>query len=148
MGRVYAADDVREYTYVVIWNADNSYNVYKCADRPMIFPSEGYLLLRVNDTEIQFPADQPRKFTFSKAEDIESGVSDVQSKGLFDVTQDKLNISGLKKGVKVAGIYSADGKQMMQGKTADGKVCLDVSGLKPGIYVVQCGDVKFKFLKK
>ncbi len=146
-GGVYA-DDVREYTYLMVWNSDSTYNTYKCADRPVVYCAEDYLQLKVNDTEVSYPANQALKFTFSKTEQAETGINTPSSEGLFDITQKNFVATGLAENVKAVSIYSVDGKRVMQKNTSGGSVAMDISMLKAGIYVVQCGSVNFKFLKK
>ncbi len=148
MGEVYASERIREYTYVVIWETDSTCNVYKSSDNPIIIPTADYLSLRVNGTEVQYPANKPFRITFSKTPDIDTAVEEVITKGMYEITQTQVSITGLDKTVKNASIYSVDGKQVLGAKTENGTVTLNISDFKAGIYVVKCGDVNFKFLKK
>ena len=70
VGKVGASDKIEDYIYVFIWNSDGTNSVYKCAERPAIIPTKDCLLLRVNGTEIQYPINEFRKFSFGKAEDV------------------------------------------------------------------------------
>ncbi len=142
-----SADEVKDYAYVVLWNADGTCNVYKCADRPMIIPEEENLRFLVNDTEILFPCTEVLKVTFSKTPEVDTAVEDVKQNTCFDLTQNHVKISGLDD-TKTVSIYSSDGIRMLNAKPSDGEVSIDISHLKKGIYIVQCGKTNFKFLKK
>ena len=147
VGKVGASDKIEDYIYVFIWNSDGTNCVYKCADRPAIIPTKECLLLRVNGTEIQYPINEFRKFSFGKTEDFESGIQTPSTQAVYEITQNAVRISGLKNTV-TARIYSADGKNVSSEKSSAGRVTLDISQLKAGVYVVKCGTENFKFLKK
>lgn len=147
MANVYASDKVEDYTYVVIWNSDNTNNVYKCADRPTIYPTSENLVLRTNHTEVLYPITEARKFTFGKSEDYESGIKTAETHALYEITANMVRISGLKQST-AASIFSTDGKCMMQKKSSKGEISFNITGLRNGVYVVKCGTETFKFLKK
>ena len=147
VSKVCASDKIEDYTYVLIWNADGTNCAYKCADRPAIIPTKECLVLRVNGTEVQYPINEFRKFSFGKTDDFESGIQTPSTQAVFEVTQNEIRISGLK-GTKTAHVYATDGKNMLSGKASSGQITLDVSKLKAGVYVVKCGTENFKFLKK
>ena len=147
IGKMFATDKVTDYTYLLIWNSDSTYNVYKCAERPVVIPTAECLLLRINGTEIQYPINEARKFTFGKTEDFESGVKNPEANALYEITPNMVRITGVKKAGS-AGIFSTDGKCMMQGKSQEGEITFDITSLKSGVYVIKCGTENFKFLKK
>ncbi len=147
IGKLYA-DDFWEYAYVFAWSPDGKCTVYKCVDEPVLIPQEEGLAICVNGEEVQIIMDGVCKFTFSKTGDVDTVVPEVLSKGVCEVTKNTVTLTGIDGGVKMAGVYSTDGKHLLQGKVSDGSVSLNISGLKSGVYVVQCGSVNFKFLKK
>lgn len=147
VGKVGASDKIEDYIYVFIWNSDGTNSVYKCAERPAIIPTKDCLLLRVNGTEIQYPINEFRKFSFGKAEDVESGIQASSTQAVFEIAQNEICVYGLKE-AKTANVYATDGKRMLSGKVSAGRVAFDVSKLKTGVYVVKCGNENFKFLKK
>lgn len=147
MTGAFAVNEVTDYAYVVLWNADGTCNVYKCADRPMIIPEEENLRFLVNDTEVLFPCTEVLKITFSTTPEVDTAVEEVKQNACFDLTQNYVKVTGLDD-AKMVSIYSSDGKRMLNAKPSNGEVTIDISHLKKGVYIVQCGKTNFKFLKK
>ena len=72
-----------------------------------------------------------------------TSIKNVEAFQLNNVVGDNLDINGLAAGTKVT-IYDASGKDVI---TTNGSN-INVSGLKPGIYILKAGNQIVKFIKK
>ena len=72
-----------------------------------------------------------------------TSIKNVEAFQLNNVVGDNLDINGLAEGTKVT-IYDASGKDVI---TTNGSN-INVSGLKPGMYILKAGNQIVKFIKK
>ena len=72
-----------------------------------------------------------------------TSIKNVEAFQLNNVVGDNLDINGLAAGTKVT-IYDASGKDVI---TTNGSN-INVSGLKPGMYILKAGNQIVKFIKK
>lgn len=138
-------DSVKKITQVLVWNADGTYAAYRCADHPVVKVVDREFILRVNGTEVIFPADEARKFTFD--DEQLTPVEGTTMQGSFDVTQDAVKADGLKPGTAVE-VYDLNGRRVATAKAAAGSASVDISALSRGVYVVKAGSTNFKFMKR
>ena len=139
-------DGVAKFTQVLVWNTDGTFTAYKCADHPAVYPDSTGLVLKVNDTQVVFPLNEVRKFTFDddQLSDIEETA---QRNGTYEITQNYIKVDDLKAGTVVA-IYDVNGKLAIQKQASDGSASIDISSLSHGVYVVKAGNTNFKFMKR
>ena len=138
-------DSTAKITQVLVWNSDSTYTVYKCTDHPSVAVNETNLVITVNGTDVLFPANEVRKFTF--AEDGQTAIEDVTTQGTYEITQDAITVDNLKDGI-VMTIYDTNGRLIAQSKSANGTVSVNISNLPNGVYIVKAGNTNFKFLKR
>ena len=138
-------DNVERVTQVLVWSSDSTYTVYKCADNPTVYADETGLVLSVNGTQVVFPGNEVRKFTF--ADEASTGVENAVAKGTYEITQNLVKVDGLVAGTLVA-IYDTGGRLVTQSKAVTGNVAIDISSLSHGVYVVKAGSTNFKFMKR
>ena len=138
-------DSTAKITQVVVWNSDSTYTVYKCTDHPSVAVNETNLVITVNGTDVLFPANEVRKFTFD--DEQLTVIEDVTTQGTYEITQDAINVDNLKDGT-ILTIYDTNGRLIAQNKSANGTVSVNISNLPNGVYVVKAGNTNFKFLKR
>ena len=134
----------KRVTQVVVWNADQTYTVYKCADQPTINMQDDQMVLTVNDTQVYYPANEVRKFTFDDGS--LTPVERTKKQATFDITQERIVVSDLGQGS--VNVYDANGRQMAAAKSEGGQATVNISQLRRGVYVVKAGNTNFKFLKR
>ncbi|MBO4564978.1 MAG: T9SS type A sorting domain-containing protein [Bacteroidaceae bacterium] len=75
--------------------------------------------------------------------DCATSIKDINAFQLKQAVDGSLNIKGLAEGTQVQ-IFDASGKQM----TATNDATINVSSLKPGMYILKAGSQIVKFVKK
>ena len=75
--------------------------------------------------------------------DLATSIKDINAFQLKQAVDGSLNIKGLAEGTQVQ-IFDASGKQM----TATNDTTINVSSLKPGMYILKAGSQIVKFVKK
>ena len=75
--------------------------------------------------------------------DLATSIKDINAFQLKQAVDGSLNIKGLAEGTQVQ-IFDASGKQM----TATNDATINVSSLKPGMYILKAGSQIVKFVKK
>ena len=75
--------------------------------------------------------------------DLATSIKDINAFQLKQAVDGSLNIKGLAEGTQVQ-IFDASGKQM----TATNDTTINVSSLKPGMYILKVGSQIVKFVKK
>ena len=100
------------------------------AEKPSItFPNGQTLVVTTSDTTVEFPFSEVDKITF------EDGVTAVES-----ITMSKENSQIF--------IYDISGKLVLRSTSREGAAMVDLSGLRPGTYVVKDGKRTYKIMKR
>ena len=140
-------ENVAKVTNVLVWNVDSTFTAFKCADQPVVRPDATGLIIEVNGTQITFPLNEARKFTFATDEQVAAGIENPVNNGTYEITQNGISVEDLKDGTVIA-IYDISGKTVARKQAVGGSASIDTSSLPHGVYVVKAGNINFKFMKR
>lgn len=119
---------------------------FRLADHPFVTFSGDGLVVNSRTESVSFLISDCVKM---QVRDIDfTGIHDVnrEAGAVFRLLTDRLEVSGLKKGVPVM-LYAINGRLMYGGQTGnDGCLVVDLSSFEKGTYVVKAGSVACKIM--
>ncbi len=133
----------QDVTFYVVKN-DGTTTSHAMSTSSKIYYSDTQLFFDDNGTTISYNLSELRKAYFAAPQDVEE-VANQQLAIYPNPAKDVLNIKNLADNQEVT-IYSMNGAVIMK-TIASGNAEINISELRPGMYVVSAGNLVSKFIK-
>lgn len=142
-----------ERNVVAIYQQNGEVTLFAFADKPELSYSATHLIISTNGNSVQYPINQLKKVSFEKA-DIDEPIVIVDnidmpdiSPQIFSFRDGQIVIEG---GVpnSVVNIYTVQGTLAAQYRLDNGgNATVPTGDLRGAVYIIQNGNVTFKFVK-
>lgn len=132
------ADDL----YVVV-HQEQGRTVFCLQQKPVVSFTDAGLKLVCDKSEVLYPLEKYLKFTIEDSY-TETAVEGIESNS-FSISDDEISASGC----QCLKLFTSDGKLIVtENANENGIASVYIKNLEKGIYIVNAGDVSFKFFKK
>ena len=139
-----------EQNVVAVYQQSGEVTLFAFADKPELSYSATDLIIKTNGTSVQYPINRLKKVSFEKA-DIGETVDDIEDlekePETFSFRDGQIVIEGGIPNSKV-NIYTVQGSLAMQYRLdGSGNAVIPTDSLREFVYILQNGNVTFKFVK-
>lgn len=140
-----------EQNVVAVYQQSGDVTLFAFADKPELSYSATHLIISTNGTSVQYPINQLKKVLFEKADIEEPIVDNIDMPDIepevFSFRDGQIVIEG---GVpnSVVNIYTVQGTLAAQYRLDNGgNATVPTGDLRGAVYIIQNGNVTFKFVK-
>ena len=142
-----------EQNVVAVYQQNGDVALFAFADKPELSYSATHLIITTNSTSVQYPINQLKKVKFEKADMVDVPITadkidmpDIAPQ-IFSFRDGQIVIEG---GVpnSVVNIYTVQGTLAAQYRLDNGgNATVPTGDLRGAVYIIQNGNVTFKFVK-
>ena len=140
-----------EQNVVAVYQQSGDVTLFAFADKPELSYSTTHLIISTNGTSVQYPINQLKKVLFEKADIEEPIVDNIDMPDIvpeiFSFRDGQIVING---GIpnSMVNIYTVQGTLTMQYRLdGNGYATVPTGSLRGTAYIIQNGNVTFKFVK-
>ena len=133
--------------YLLIWDNDNSSVAYALDDEPKITFSDTDLIIKTNNVEVNYPLESMNRFTYETSKN--TAIRNLQTDEVtFRIDGKSLLFPSLKANSKIS-LYSLNGTLVFTRIIQEmGEYSFPLSGLIPGVYLVNINGLTYKVVKR